>query len=115
MNSNLCEICSLLGMELRKPGFFRKYDVRELKVRASSSQCDLCRLLWRTCERNGAQDSRTVQFDRERAFLKMDNNNYNAVLSMVSIPRSGMSATSDRQVGFVELPDAGKSTHLEMV
>jgi hypothetical protein len=45
----------------------------------------------------------------------MDNNNRNPVLSMVSIPKSGMSATSDRQVGFVELPAAGTSTHLEMI
>ena len=34
---------------------------------------------------------------------------------MVSLPESGMSATSDRQVGFVELPGAGTSTHLEMI
>ena len=112
--SELCTSCSMLASELRDATFWRKYDVRDLKSRANSGRCALCLLLWNTCRRNGGQDLRTVQFDREGAFLKMDTVN-TAVLSIVCDPEPGLYPTSDCQVGLVELPDAGSSTHLEML
>lgn len=112
--SRLCNSCEAVRAELRDPGFWRRYDVRDLRVRASSGRCDLCVLLWQTCKRNGGHNLRTVQFDREGAFLKMDNVR-NPVLSLVSTPDSGAQTASDCQHGFVELPDAGGVTHLEII
>lgn len=88
--------------------------MKDLRVRASLGKCDLCVLLWHTCKRNGCHNKQTVQFDREGAFLKMENIR-NPVLSLVSTPESGAPMTSDCQHGFVELPEVGGTTHLEII
>jgi hypothetical protein len=112
--SKLCTSCSTLRSELRDAAFWKTYDVRDLKSRANSGRCALCTLLWQTCKRNGGENARTVQFDREGAFLKLDTAS-NAVLSIVSNPGTDLYAPSDCQVGLVELPEAGSLTHLRII
>lgn len=113
-SSKLCHSCSTLRSELREAAFWRRYDVRELKISASSGLCDLCTLLWQTCEQNGVRNADTVQFDREGAFLKLDTAS-NAVLSLVCNSEPGLHSPSDCQVGLVELPKAGSLTHLRII
>jgi hypothetical protein len=112
--SKLCASCSMLRSELREAAFWKKYDVRDLKSRANSGSCALCTLLWDTCKRNGGHNARTVQFDREGAFLKLDTAK-NVVLSLVCNPERGLHPPSDCQIGLVELPEAGSLTHLSII
>lgn len=113
-SSPICSNCRAFRAELRKPGFDRRYRVKDLGIRASTGQCALCGLLWRSCKRTGAIDLQEVRFYREGAFVKMENA-HNAVLSLVVTPESSLSTIGDCQYGFVELPKAGSPTHLGVI
>jgi serine/threonine protein kinase len=119
--SELCKDCSKYSQDLLNPGFSWPYDVSELERRAQFSDCNLCKLLWRTCVRNGGHALESGRFDRTGPSLRMDNNSNKNVLSVVRLPTSDnltgieSQAVYEYQVGFVELPVPGGPTHLGMV
>jgi hypothetical protein len=100
-------------VELREVGFGKSYSVEELRTRATSRSCALCKLLWKSCQRS-VGDQTSVRFDRDRAFLKV-NGAHHATLSLVRDPAIGVPQTSDCQIGFVELPCAGSRVHLRLI
>lgn len=112
--SDLCDICGKYSRDLLSPGFSEPYVVSTLKERAETAKCDLCRLLWETCVRNGAKTLDYVQFDRLGPLLNMDNNS-KTVLSVVRQPGTDALAGIESQVGFAQLPESGGPTHLGIV
>lgn len=82
---NLCNKCELFRDRLWNPGFTTLYQVQDLKASAEEQKCDLCCLLWRTCERNGGTSNPTVQFQRNGSVLMM-NGGHLPVLSVFRSP-----------------------------
>jgi hypothetical protein len=71
-SSHLCSQCQTIRDGLWLPGFNITYNTPTLAGRSASKECDLCSLLWRTCERYGGTVYRTVKFDRVGSLLKMN-------------------------------------------
>ncbi|CAN9349867.1 unnamed protein product [Alternaria alternata] len=113
-SSRLCPECTDFQNEVFSPGFSKSYNVGTLRVSAESQHCDLCVLLWRTVNRNGGAMSSSIKFDRTGPFLRMKSNGL-PVLSIVHYPSDLSITTSDTQMGFVQLPEAGSNTHLEVI
>lgn len=74
----------------------------------------MCSLLCHIYRSHEGQRQETVRFDREGAFLKMSHNP-NRVLSIVCSPDLDVPVSGDYQIGFVDVPDAGGVTHLEVM
>lgn len=108
-NCLLCDRCQEFRQQLWNPGFSMVYDVAGLK--AKQNRCELCTLLWKTAYRNGTVASSTIRFERTGPFLKLRNNGP-PVLSIVRSPTQQSFSTSDCQIGFVGLPEAGSPTHI---
>lgn len=74
----------------------------------------MCTLLWHVCKDTGSKRMQAIRLDRKAAFLELEHN-HKLVLSVVRDPAVNMPGSSDFQTGFVELPEAGGITHLEVV
>lgn len=113
-SGKICDHCREFRSELWVPGYSTIYNTSILGSNAQDKMCDMCALLWQFCPNNGGQKPSSVQFYREGPFLKMEGN-HNALLSIVRSPESEVPVTNDYQIGFVELPIAGDSTHLGVI
>lgn len=114
VSSHLCEECQAVREELWRPAFSVTYDVSKLEVRSKLKECDLCGLFWRTCERHGGTVFPTVQFDSVDSSLRMNGGGH-PVLSIFRSPDLKARIANNIQIGFAELPEVGKSTHLEVI
>lgn len=85
VTTRLCEQCRDLHDQISSPSLDITYDVPELKNRAQQRACDLCVLLWRTCEQYEATSNKTVRFEREHSMLRI-NGSGTRVLSIFSSP-----------------------------
>jgi hypothetical protein len=63
---------------------------------------------------NGRVDSLALKFERTGPFLRLDSTGPR-ILTIVRDPNQLLLPTSEFQMGFVGLPDAGGSTHLEVI
>jgi len=81
---------------------------------AERKHCDLCVLLWQTAIRDGGVKFASIKLERTSSFLRMKSNGL-PVLSIVRYPEELSRITSDGQVGFVQLPEAGSTAHLEVL
>lgn len=87
------------------------YSLDKLKASSEAAKCDVCVLLWRVCNSRAGSKVQTVQFVREGALVKLEHNHETALL-LVQDPTLDLTVSSDYQIGFIEMPTAGKSTHL---
>lgn len=110
----LCTDCARFQEQVLSPGFSISYDSQALKANALAQTCDLCPLLLNTAIRHGEAASPIIKFDRTGPFLKIKSSGY-PVLSVVRDPRQQLPPSTDIQVGFVALPDAGSVVHLQVV
>lgn len=99
--------------EVSSPGFAISYDTSALRTTAGKKRCDLCIFLWQVAQ-NGRLESSAVKFGRTALFLRPESTSPR-VLSIVQDPEQLLPPTSEFQLGFVGLPEAGHSTHLEVV
>ncbi|KAF2234694.1 hypothetical protein EV356DRAFT_514837 [Viridothelium virens] len=114
ITSNLCGECTRLRDGLWDLFFEISYDLDSLETRGKAHKCDLCGLLWRTCERNWGTIFDKVRFERSGCSLTMNGGRL-PVLSIFRDIDCKSPATADLQIGFAELPKAGSPTHLEVV
>ncbi|XP_014559825.1 hypothetical protein COCVIDRAFT_90891 [Bipolaris victoriae FI3] len=110
----LCKDCVIFQEQVLSPGFSISYDNQILKANARAKKCDLCPLLLRTAIRHGEAASPIIKFDRTGPFLTIKSSGH-PVLSVVRDPRQQLPPSTDVQVGFVALPDAGSAVHLQVV
>lgn len=127
----LCNQCLKLRDNLWTPGFDITYDTSTLRLRAASGECDLCDLLWKTCERYDVANEPEVQFSRVGPLFKI--NHYRSpVLSIFRSPGGNRayrnqvvmltykadltaSVASDIPIGFRELPATGSTTSFRII
>jgi hypothetical protein len=112
--STLCKECGKYTRDVLISGFAETYEVELLKERLRTVNCDLCKLLWMTCVRNGGEKMHSVQFNRLGPSLYLGNSN-KAVLSVVRPPGTDTIAGIETQVGFAQLPEPGGPTHLGLI
>ncbi|EUC46749.1 hypothetical protein COCMIDRAFT_35616 [Bipolaris oryzae ATCC 44560] len=110
----LCTNCAIFQEQVLSPGFSISYDNQALRTSALAQKCDLCPLLLNTAIRHGEAASQVIKFDRTGPFLTIKSSGY-PVLSVVRDPRQQLPPSTDVQVGFVALPDAGSAVHLQVV
>lgn len=110
----LCRNCAIFQEQVLSPGFSISYDNQALRASALAQTCDLCPLLLNTAIRHGEAASPIIKFDRTGPFLTIKSSGY-PVLSVVRDPRQQLPPSTDVQVGFVSLPDAGSAVHLRVV
>ncbi|KAH6882290.1 hypothetical protein BKA58DRAFT_373084 [Alternaria rosae] len=84
-----------------------------LRTTAGEKRYDLCISLWQVAQ-NGRLESSAVKFERTAPFLRPESTDPR-VLSIVQDPEQLLPPTSEFQLGFVGLPEADHSTHLEVV
>ncbi|KAI4650401.1 hypothetical protein J4E93_002757 [Alternaria ventricosa] len=63
---------------------------------------------------NGRIETSTIKFERTGPFLRIESSGPR-ILSIVRDPEQLLPPTSEFQLGFVGLPEAGRSTHLEVI
>jgi hypothetical protein len=114
ITSRLCTNCTTFRDQVLTPGFSLSYDTHVLGANGLTKVCDLCILLWKTVIRSGGAPSPTIKFDRNGPFLRLGSSGF-PVLSVVRDPRDESPPSTDLQVGFVNLPDAGSIVHQEVV
>jgi hypothetical protein len=68
-SASLCSLCQSLDF-FGSLGFSIEYSPNDLEER--SKTCDLCGLLWRTCQRNNGNNSSTVRFEKVQSSLRMN-------------------------------------------
>ncbi|GKT66528.1 hypothetical protein ColTof3_13867 [Colletotrichum tofieldiae] len=68
-SSNLCEQCADFRTQLWRPGFDISYTLEHLR---EHHQCDLCKLFWKVCQRQGLTKRTNVIFRREGSSLKVN-------------------------------------------
>lgn len=136
ISTKLCVDCKRFRDQLWNPGFNITYSVQELETRANRKECDLCWLLWRTCEPNWGTLFPTIQFERIDSSLRMNGghlpvlsifrssgkSNPNMVTILCLSYRTNLGdldhtsqAVSDVQIGFAELPEAHSNTRVEVI
>lgn len=114
ISSDLCDQCEKFRDGLWDTFFEISYDLHVLETRAKTNKCDLCGLLWRTCERNWGTMFDKVRFERFGSSLRMNGGRL-PVLSIFRDLDCKSSAAADLQIGFAELPEAGGTAHFEVV
>lgn len=72
VSSNLCANCKSFRERVWNIIFSIKYDVQNLEAKAKAKECDLCELLWATCQRNWGVMFPEVSFERFGSFLTMN-------------------------------------------
>jgi hypothetical protein len=82
---NLCHKCEGFRDRIWNPGFKIIYRVQDLIASVGKRECDLCCLLWRTCERNLGTSVPTAQFERNGSVLMMNGGSV-PVLSLFRSP-----------------------------
>ncbi|KAF2823605.1 HET-domain-containing protein [Ophiobolus disseminans] len=113
---NLCETCTKLRDNIWGPGlpnFDLSYDVQGLRNRASERVCDLCVLLWRSCEK-GDTMTEYLQLERIGSFLSMNGYRVPALAICRDIDYDTMES-KEIQIGSVQLPHAGSAAHFEIL
>ncbi|KAI0095668.1 hypothetical protein GGR51DRAFT_553874 [Nemania sp. FL0031] len=115
---SLCPDCEATRDGLWSSNFSVTYKTTQLEARARSDKCNLCRLLWKMCQKRGAATFPTVKFDRSESSLKI-NSDGPAVLSIVrSIGGCrGLrgSFKGEIQVGFPNLPLVNSPAYFEII
>ncbi|CAN9210055.1 unnamed protein product [Alternaria alternata] len=114
VSNRLCDQCLQFRDEVSSPGFAISYGTHSLRASASERKCDLCSLLWQVLIQNGRVDSQAVKFERTGPFLRLESTGPR-ILSIVRDPEQMLPPTSEFQTGFVRLPEAGQSTHMEVI
>lgn len=114
ISSNLCDKCKDFRDGLWSPIFDIEYEVNKLEAKAKAGECDLCGLLWRTCERKSSTMFTKFRLERTDSSLKMNRGRL-PVLSICRSPDLKSRKAIDLQIGFAELPEAGSPTHLELI
>ena len=84
VSSDLCEKCKSFRDRFWNVIFSIKYEVRELETNAKAKKCDLCGLLWKTCDDNWGAMFSEVTFERSGSALTMNSRG----LPVLSISRS---------------------------
>ena len=113
VSSHLCDQCVRFRDEVSSPGFAMSYDMSALRTTAGEKRCDLCILLWQAAQ-NGRIETSTIKFERTGPFLRIESTGPR-ILSILRDPEQLLPPTSEFQLGFVGLPEAGCSTHLEVI
>ncbi|KAI9656047.1 MAG: hypothetical protein M1821_005108 [Bathelium mastoideum] len=114
ITSGLCDQCKRFSDGLRDMFFKISYDLDVLKTEGKTHKCDLCRFLWRACERNMGTMSDKVRFERSGSSLTMNGGSL-PVLSIFRDVDCKSPTAADFQIGFADLPKAGSSVHLGVV
>jgi hypothetical protein len=112
--SHLCNQCQTIRDRLLLPGFSITYDTTVLAHRSAINECNLCSLLWKTCEQQGHFAYPTVTFERVGSSLRINGSGVPA-LSIYRSPNLKNPAADSIQISFAELPEAGQSTHLKLI
>ncbi|RYO26457.1 hypothetical protein AA0111_g7946 [Alternaria arborescens] len=112
-STKLCDRCKEFRTRFG-PTFDITYNPDKLHENTDAGTCDMCTLLWHVCKDTGSKRMQAIRLDRKAAFLELEHN-HKLVLSVVRDPAVNMPGSSDFQTGFVELPEAGGITHLEVV
>ncbi|KAF2500445.1 hypothetical protein BU16DRAFT_247175 [Lophium mytilinum] len=116
--SRLCRECLDMKERLWKPAFSVTYDLPGLRIRSVRKECDLCVLLWNTCERHGGTKYPTVQLEKNKfsKFSLTMNGGEHSVLSIFrALVDSKIPTDNSIPIGFAKLPEAGEHTHLEVI
>ncbi|KAF3051863.1 hypothetical protein E8E11_010396 [Didymella keratinophila] len=109
----LCAQCRDLHAKIPRPSLDITYDISELRRRAQQRECDLCILLWLTCQRHDAARHKTVRFERDQSSLKL--NGIGLRVLSIFTPFGSPTKPKDLQIGFAELPDVGSSAHYNVL
>ena len=97
--SNLCTTCQALRDGLWRPAFSQAYKLSDLKTAFKAKSCDLCGLLWLTCERLHITKGPDVLVTREGSYLKM-NSLPEPALAVLRNPHLKTPINDTIQVGF---------------
>jgi len=84
-SSTLCGICRSFCDEIWSPGFSKTYLTSHLERHAKGKLCDLCGLLWKTCQQEELTGNATARFERIGSALKL-NGMESPVLSIFRSP-----------------------------
>jgi hypothetical protein len=114
VSSHLCDRCVQFRDEVSGPGFAISYETASLEKSADEMRCSLCSLLWQVVAQNGRVESPVLKFERTGPFLRLGSTGPR-ILSIVRDPEQLLPPTNEFQMGFVGLPEAGGSTHLEVI
>ncbi|KAI8933247.1 hypothetical protein NX059_009878 [Plenodomus lindquistii] len=108
----LCGQCTRIQNELWTPGFAITISTANMVQNANNNLCALCELLWQAFP-----DPKASDFGLERVGSNIHVvGNRQPIFSIVELlPDPKSPAASHGQVGFVELPKAGKETHLAVI
>jgi hypothetical protein len=71
-SSKLCSDCQKFSASVLQPSFSMVYQMVDLEARSKGTQCDLCGLLWRACERHDATKLPNVLLQRVGSSLRMN-------------------------------------------
>jgi len=69
ISSNLCKACVFIRDTLWNPVFEIALEMDELERKAGNGECDLCGLLWRTCERTSSTMFKKLRLERSGSTL----------------------------------------------
>lgn len=84
-SSKLCNECRSVREEIFRADFQFTYDTAELRFRVMEKRCDLCDLLWKTCNRYGGDGGQSVHFHRVGSMLQMNDGTF-PILSICRSP-----------------------------
>ncbi|KAH8719330.1 hypothetical protein GQ44DRAFT_659386, partial [Phaeosphaeriaceae sp. PMI808] len=105
----LCRKCQEFHNKMWSPLVKVTYSTQRLMQNAAEKNCDLCCLLWQTCQEHchttSGTASATVQFQRWDSTLAVVGRKH-PVLTLFR--NNGTSQASDIQIGFSELPNVGE-------
>ncbi|KAB5566321.1 hypothetical protein GE09DRAFT_1272843, partial [Coniochaeta sp. 2T2.1] len=113
-SSTLCYQCKDLRDHLWDTTFDKSYQMSDLRARAGAKTCDLCGLVWRTCERRGVTGFATALLERVGSSLRI-NGTSSINLSIFRSPDLRTRIDDNIQIGFAKLPEAHSDAHFEVI
>ncbi|KAB5582972.1 hypothetical protein GE09DRAFT_1167128 [Coniochaeta sp. 2T2.1] len=113
-SGTLCQQCRDLQDRLWDTTFDKSYQMSDLKARAGAKTCDLCGLVWRTCERRSLTGFATALLERVGSSLRI-NGTSSINLSIFRSPDLRTRIDHSIQIGFAKLPEAHSDTHFEVI
>jgi hypothetical protein len=134
ISSNVCWQCQDLCEGIWDTDFNTIYDVSALE--ANSSRCDLCSLLWRSCQRLNVTKLTNIMFERAGSSLQMNGlsgrglsifrspgelSTQGSAIPSTSAnnlhPLAGLKTRADRetQIGFGKLPEGYDAAQFESI
>ncbi|KAM7205421.1 hypothetical protein V8F20_003190 [Naviculisporaceae sp. PSN 640] len=113
-SDNLCEKCLDLQENIWDLSFEENYSWPLLRSNAESKTCDLCALLWRTCQQHSIIGSRDILVTRVGSSLVI-NSNSSVTLSIFRSPELKTRADDTTQIGFGPLFPANSEAHFAVL